>query len=198
MVQQLTAQMLRHQAGRQMRCAICDDILDWNNAVSVDVVRSERDELVTTTMTCGPCFDAWYHGDDQSLDPIRAKAGGPVTVKITDGRDYTEEGDYQPVPPIRVGGVVEYCIATREGAVRVQGQWVANGDCPWRRPIAMHRSETGRYVLTDVCTGHRLAIGDAPQRAYQIMWRKVQSWPEARIAEVLNKTPVLQANAHLV
>lgn len=82
----LRQQMLQAQAGQQIECLKCGRILDWRNAVSVDVSRDGNGgALLFTKVLCGQCADVLLPGFPERIGALE---NGQLHIEITDGRTY--------------------------------------------------------------------------------------------------------------
>jgi hypothetical protein len=92
----LTGNLLRYQVGQQMWCRGCDNLLDVQNTVSLDLLR--EGELLSTTAYCGDCWDR-----ARAVARAKARRLGCV-LEVTDGR--TADPDDVPCDPrpcVRLG-----------------------------------------------------------------------------------------------
>lgn len=80
---EMERQFFRGQVGRQMFCRGCSSVLDVRRAVGVDVWSG--DDLLTSLVLCGKCFDLSKNmgGLDKALD----KAGDEARLETFDGRE---------------------------------------------------------------------------------------------------------------
>ena len=82
----LRRQMLQAQAGQQIFCRKCNRVLDWRNAVSVDVSRDGNGgALLFTKVLCGQCADVLLPGFPERIGALE---DGRLHIEITDGRTY--------------------------------------------------------------------------------------------------------------
>jgi hypothetical protein len=121
--------------------------LDVNRAVEVSI--SKDGTLVSTKIWCARCFDA-------DIDPnpkrMSKKLGFDVTVEVIDGRDYDEDGFYDPIKCKVSTKKVQFRAAriNPEGEV-VTGRMVDIG-LDWVK-LVTYKNDKGGVFVCEYTTG---------------------------------------------
>ena len=88
---QITGNLLRHAAGRQIFCRHCQGILDWQRTVILEIRGKQSGKTHGTIIICDACYDAKSENLASAATAGEAKAKEPLEVEITDGRDFTDD-----------------------------------------------------------------------------------------------------------
>lgn len=150
----LTGQMLRYQVGQQMFCPTCERILDWQNAVSLDLTGKKTGKLYFTKVFCGPCFDGLTV--DAAVKAATEKSGEEIEVNVTDGRAFLDEDEKSTAKVSDTPATFRHAKGnwTRHA---VQGYRVEFEGLDWGVFFLYHNDESKTWYVCDEATG--AAIG---------------------------------------
>jgi hypothetical protein len=161
----LLGNMLRYQVGSQMWCPACHQCLDWQDAVGIDFINPDA-SVVYTKCYCGTCYDTRISANINATRlELEHKVQRPVSIKITDGRQYLDDS----------GAILDAVIQedlvpckTRHkdvGWVDVMGFRVSFGDTPWAGQCFVYQSKSGQWHVIEPRTGSALATSGSRQAA---------------------------------
>ena len=186
---QVTANMLRYQVGQQMFCPKCDQCLDWQKAVSIDTIGATTQKLYRSVILCAKCADELLPGYSERLHEASVKAGEPFTIKTADGRDFDEDGHYDPAPPPVYGVTMELLAARPKGQSERVSAVEVKSLPDWGRFVVYQFGKL--WFLLDVRTGYSVAKGDTRDEAVRGAWRRMRQVGRELFDKTVKAAPTL-------
>lgn len=146
----LTGQMLRYQVGQQMFCPTCERILDWQNAVSLDLTGKKSGKLYFTKVFCGPCFDKLTV--EAAVKAATEKSGEGIEVTVTDGRAFLSEDERSNAKVSDTPATFRHAKGNRTRHA-VQGYRVEFEGVDWAAFFLYRNEEAKTWYVCDEETG---------------------------------------------
>lgn len=150
----LTAQALKYQVGHQIFCPACQNVMDWQSAVGVDLVKAnDSNELIFTRAFCARCFDNGISANiPKTIEEAKAKCQCDVEAQVIDGREYLDELtllNYKIAPSLQ-----DFRTRWKDGWVDVQGHRVELPSMPWAGQWFVYKfPDKDRWSMVEESTG---------------------------------------------
>lgn len=88
MAKTITRNLLKFAAGNAIFCKGCNTIMDWKRTVIIEVVGVTTGKNFGTMTLCTKCADAALPHIHARRPQGEAKAGEPLKIETTDGRQF--------------------------------------------------------------------------------------------------------------
>ena len=163
LVRQLTAQALRYQVGQQLWCPGCQQCLDWQNAVGLDLVGKASQKLHFTRVVCGTCWDQGIRQNvPTAVTECARHTGEEIEAKVCDGRLFIDE---DTLASVKIGTTKEPVTRMLHDGqmIHTEGYRVIITGCEWAEGIACQDAKTKTWWVIEPETG--FAMGKGPTRS---------------------------------
>jgi hypothetical protein len=192
----LQGNMMRFQVGQQMFCPACHSILDWQDAVAIDFENPDK-SCIFTKCYCGTCFDLRIATNvNQARVDIEAKVQRPVSVKITDGRQYLDDHGTLVNAVMQEELVPCKTRFKKDGWVDVLGFRVDFNDMPWAGHCFVYQSDVDKmWSVVESRTGSAISRSGSRQSAIWAAARRLAKVGEEKFLATVAKMSIKNTRA---
>ena len=191
MGQQITAELLKFAAGQHIFCPGCQNVLDWQQIVTIDFKGVNTGKLHAVQVLCCLCADKLLPGIESRLTGAQKKAGERLKLHVTDGRDWNEEEEYDPAPELKLSGPVRLLAARPDKATEaVDAFRVDSGLQDWAHWF-LYQMPGGRWFVCEMTTGYAASSGNTAKEAAVAAFRRLRQVGKAKFYSVCAKLPTL-------